>query len=443
MSPKNSVNFKANQPHSLAYLSILAALMSFSTPQVMAEDTDLPTDEQSDSTGAEKGDRLMISPYFKNLSLGNTYRFSSSGGKRPYRFSIVSGGGTINPSTGDFTASSNITGTTIIKVRDALGNIAKASIMVRGPLKLSVPNTKVETGGLVRISAIGGVGGYLFSIPSGIGTINHHTGAYTAPETPGVAAVQVKDSMGNSDVAILNIYDPVRIKPSKLTLSRKSDFNFKFSGGTPPYSFQIESGGVGSIDEKTGVFHARAYTGPSTILITDVVGNKAKAEVTVVENLAFNLSQLTLVVRNSFDFKSRVAGGIPPYTFSVEPSQGSLKGTVYTAPNEPGTYTVSVTDSQEQNPNTTTLTVTVNPELTIKTESTTLAKNAKTRFSVTGGVPPYTFSIQSGEGTINESGEYSAPNSTGKTSIRVGDAYGNFATATISVEDLSRREPLF
>ena len=74
--------------------------------------------------------------------------------------------------------------------------------------------------------------------------------------------------------------------------------------------------------------------------------------------------------------------------------------------------------------------------LAISPSSTTVSSNGTIQFSASGGVPPYTFSILSGVGSINSSsGLYTAPATPGTTYVLVTDKQGSTAKATVTNVD--------
>lgn len=72
---------------------------------------------------------LMISPTVASLNVNTSFTFSASGGLVPYTFSIQSGGGNINSSSGSYTAPA-AAGSAVVKVTDALGAIATTNITI-------------------------------------------------------------------------------------------------------------------------------------------------------------------------------------------------------------------------------------------------------------------------------------------------------------------------
>jgi hypothetical protein len=77
---------------------------------------------------------LSISPQFANIQTGGTQQFTAAGGIAPYTFSFVtnSSGGTINASTGSYTAGSASLGFDTIRVTDAFGATADANVTLFG-----------------------------------------------------------------------------------------------------------------------------------------------------------------------------------------------------------------------------------------------------------------------------------------------------------------------
>ncbi len=83
---------------------------------------------------APKAD-MSVNPPTVELLTGQTQTFEASGGLDPYRFSVVAGGGTIDPVTGYYRAPSTGPGPTRIQAEDAQGRKAYADITVRAPAK--------------------------------------------------------------------------------------------------------------------------------------------------------------------------------------------------------------------------------------------------------------------------------------------------------------------
>lgn len=73
------------------------------------------------------------------------FPFGLGGGTPPYVYSIQSGPGTINPTTGEFIASPG-RGTGIVRVTDSLGAYAEASVLVGDPLLLVCDIIQTEMG---------------------------------------------------------------------------------------------------------------------------------------------------------------------------------------------------------------------------------------------------------------------------------------------------------
>ena len=114
--------------------------------------------------------------------------------------------------------------------------------------------------------------------PAGAGGSVDTNGLYTAPATVSAGAstdtLAVTDSLGHAASAKITINQALVLAPATLSLVAHGQKTFAASGGVPPYSFSVMSGGAGgTIDPKTGAYTAPATlasaTSSDTILVTD------------------------------------------------------------------------------------------------------------------------------------------------------------------------------
>ena len=373
---------------------------------------------------------VAISPTTKTLAVDDVFTFTASGGAPPYTYSVTSGSGTINSSTGAYTAPAS-TETDTVKVTDNVGNTATATVTINAALAI-IPATKtLAVNDTFTFTASGGTGSYTYSVTSGSGTINSGTGAFTAPASTETDTVMVTDSFGNTSSATVTINAALTILPSTpVTLAVNDQHTFSASGGVGTYTYSVTVGS-GTINSSTGVYTAPATTETDTVKVTDSLGNTSTNTVTVNAALAISPTTKTLAVNDTFTFTA--TGGVLPYTYSVTSGSGAINSSTgaYTAPASTETDTVKVTDSLG---NTSTSTVTINAALAISPMTKTLAVNDGFTFTASGGVGSYTYSVTSGSGSINSgTGAYTAPASTETDTVKVTDTYGNTSTATVTI----------
>lgn len=149
---------------------------------------------------------LQISPTNQSLGINTTQAFSTTGGVPPITFSIVSGVGAINASSGVYTAP-GVAGTATLRATDALSNISNATVSVFASLGISPATASISINGSVSFSAAGGTGPYVFSIFSGSGAINSSSGVFTAPAVAGTTVVRVTDAasaIADATISIIN-----------------------------------------------------------------------------------------------------------------------------------------------------------------------------------------------------------------------------------------------
>ncbi|GIL18537.1 MAG: hypothetical protein BroJett040_22880 [Oligoflexia bacterium] len=372
-------------------------------------------------------DVLAISPSSKTVAVNNSVSFSASGGVAPLVYSIVSGGGSINSSTGVFTAPAG-SGSVTVRVTDAINNTSDAVMTVNPALQISPASITLAVNNSTTFTATGGVGTYTYSIQSGGGSINSATGAFIAPASSGSVTVQVADTLGNTSDAVVTVNPALQISPASIALAVNNIHTFTASGGVGTYTYSIQSGG-GTINSATGVFTAPAGAGSVTVRVTDALNNTSDAVVTVNPALQISPTAKTLAVNNIHTFTA--SGGVGTYVYSA--SAGNINSATgeFTAPATSGSVSVTVTDSLS---NTSQATVTVNPALSITPTTVTLATGNTQSFAGVNGVSPYQFSMLSGTGSIHlTSGLYAAPPTTGTEIVRITDSLFNTSDATITV----------
>lgn len=142
---------------------------------------------------------LSISPTSKNLMVGNSATFSASGGTQPYTFSLLSGIGTVDSSSGLYTAPGSM-GTASVRVTDAAGQTSDATLTIFPALQMTPSSMSMTAANLTSasFSASGGVPPLNYSIFSGPGSIQSSSGLYTATTQSGSSSVRVTDAVGNS-----------------------------------------------------------------------------------------------------------------------------------------------------------------------------------------------------------------------------------------------------
>ena len=291
----------------------------------------------------------QISPKSVNLSQNTTCKFQGKDGEPPYVFSIQSGNGTIDSSTGIYT-SPGTTGNDVILLTDSGGRTDTASVAVNTPLSINPEVVYVQVGKPQAFSSAGGVPPYTYTVISGGGSFASNI--YTAPPSPGSVVIRVTDNSGSTRNAAVHVVaaDIPIITPAVVTLTVGDTQVFTATGGSGSYTYSILSGGTGSIDPGTGLYTATAV-GNAVVRVTDSGLNTSDAAVTVNAAGADPLriipdTYMQIYENDNYTFSAE--GGRSPYTYTIDPPN---KGTIspstgyYVADGTPGEVEVIVTDS--------------------------------------------------------------------------------------------------
>ncbi|MFO0751118.1 MAG: EGF domain-containing protein [Myxococcota bacterium] len=307
-------------------------------------------------------------------------------------------------------------------------SVALAGVgVVPEALEIGPADAALAPGYALTFAAVGGVEPYSFSVASGGGTF---AGAvYTAPLEVGTAVVRVTDHVGATRETSVTIGLALAIGPSSLALAVGNSATFSASGGVGPYSFSLVAPSDGSLvgAGATATYTAPAAPGGATVRVTDSFGMSADALVTVGPALAIDPPAVTLPVRGTRQFTT--SGGVAPVTLSIAAGGGSLQAGLFTAPSTAQTVVVRATDARG---NLADATVTVVPPLALSPTDVLLAVGNSQTFVASGGAGGYSFSVI-GDGSVDAVGVYTAAAAPGGATVRVSDAIGGHADASVTV----------
>ncbi len=395
---------------------------------------------------------VTISPASATLAPKASRAFAAAGGSGTgwaWSLATNASGGTIDATTGAYTAGATGDVTDVVRVVDSFGNTASVSVSITSGVSILPPAVALAPKASQTFTATGGSGtGYVWSLwtnASGA-TINVTTGVYTAGATGLVTdVVRVVDSLGNTASVNVTVTSGPWLVPSSATLAPKASQTFTLSGGSGSgytWSFVTNASGA-TLSSTTGSsnnYTAGATGGVNDVLeVTDSLGNTASVSIAVTAGVAISPATATVNAGTARSFTASGGSGTG-YVWSlatnasgggIDPSTGA-----YTAGATGGvTDVVRVTDSLG---NTATANVTVTAGVSIVPSTAVLAPKASQTFGALGGSGlGYAWSLPTNGsgGTINAtSGAYQAGATGGVTDVvRVVDSLGNAATASITV----------
>ena len=389
---------------------------------------------------------LLISPANVVLLVGGTQQFTAAGGAGlGYVFSLQTNasGASITPE-GAYTAGNNGGTVDVVRVTDASGVTATATVQVGQPttaLVISPTNTTVAPKALRSFTASGGVAPYTFTLLSNAsGGVVTPSGNYTAGTKGGVVdVIRLSDSAGNAVNATVAVGPSITIAPAQPAAPPRGSVSFSATGGSGgAYVWAItKNGSNGSIGASTGSYTAGSGASTvDTVQVTDSLGNKASVNVSVGGGLAISPANPTTTTRGAIAFSAVGGSGSYTWSFTTAPSGGTIDAAsgAYVAGATGNTVdTVHVQDSVG---NSSSVQVTVGPGLTISPPGATVIAGGTVAFGGAGGSGTgYTFTLATNAsgGTVGADGVYIAGGAAGVDVVRLSDSLGGTADATITV----------
>jgi hypothetical protein len=380
--------------------------------------------------------RLFISPYGSSVVVGGAVQFTTGGGSPPVTWSLKTNnsGGSIDPSTGIYTAGTTAA-TDTVKAVDTQGNLSTAPVHAVGVLGITPTTAQTVVGYGVTFSTTGGTSPYNWGLSTNqTGGSVDSSGNYTAGSTPGTDIVQVTDGSGQSASASVSANAALTIAPSSTTLIVGDTQPFTTTGGLAPITWSLSQDHSGGSVDTSGNYTAGMAAGNDHVQAVDALGETVSATVVVVDMLTVNPASQDVMVNQTAQFAG--VGGKSPYSWlllttntggSIDPSSG-----IFTAASTTGTDTVQVTDSLNR---TATATITVVPLLTLSPTTLKILPNHTQAFTASGGLGPMTWTIptNSSGATIDSNGNYTAGPSLGSDLIQVTDSLGDAANASVTV----------
>ena len=340
------------------------------------------------------------------------------------------------------------------------------------PVSGTLPGGQTNQLYFLTLTAAGGSGSYSWSIasqtaglnmgpPSAAGaTFNLIGTPQVANAAPGLSLIVTltDTTTGQQQQAIylIPVISTLSMTPSTTSIATAiggfPSASISVSGGQPPYTFSIggqpagvnigSGGSLSGSPTQAGTFYA-------VVSVTDSAGTSAATPITI-NVLGVTTSTLPNGMAGQFYSGSVGAtGGTSAYSFSATglpsglsmSSSGSLTGTTQAN----GTFTISVTVASGGLSATSGVSLTIAKPLPLSISSTSLLSATVSvpysqSFSGTGGVPPYTWTVNSGslpQGlSMSASGIISGtPVTVGTVSfgVQATDAAGAIVTATTSI----------
>jgi len=421
----------------------------------------------------------------------------AAGGVTPYSWSISAGnlppGLSLNSSTGLISGTPTATGTYnfTAKVTDS-GNPQQVAtqaltIIINGALQITttqLPSGVLNQSYSASVTATGGIQPYSWtisagSLPAGL-SLNGSTGQITGtPTALGTSnfTVKVTDSespavsvTANLSITINNS-QPLQVTttglPTGVIGAPYNNAYLQATGGTPPYTWSISAGSLPpglSLTASTGQISGTPTTTGTYNFTAKVVDSSnpqqsATANLSITINPALTITTTSVpggTVGTSYNQNVQASGGVQPYNWSI--LNGSLPpglslstnnnvGNISGIPTTTGTYnfTIQVTDNDGDTASEG-LSISISQGQPLAITTTSLPGGDKDWYynsylNASGGVPPYTWSVQSGSlpGGISlnsQSGDISgSPTATGTSdfTIAVTDSENPAVTATASL----------
>lgn len=393
------------------------------------------------------GAALTVSPPSVSVVPRQARTFVAVNGVGPFTWSPATtpSGGSVSglPDGGGAYAAGAMGGVTdTVRVTDAVGNMATATVTVGPGVSLSPSSGSVPPRGQLVFTAQGGSdAGFVWSMASSAGGSVDDAGLYRAAPTGNVVeAVRVTDSLGNIATAAITVAGGVVVSPDTVTVAPGSSVVFGARGGsdagfTWSLATNASDGGVGAL---SGVYRAGSIGSRLDVVqAADSLGNTGTATVTVSAGVSISPQTAATPPLGTIPFTA--TGGVgAPYVWSLtaNPSGGSVNAAgLYTAGAIEAVDTLRATDG---NGNVATVQITVTNALTITPSLVTLPPRDSLAFRATGGsMTGFTWALvtnNSGASFDGGTGFYVA-GATGSVtdSIRVTDSLGATAMATITI----------
>jgi len=409
------------------------------TTQVIVQDSNRFTARTSNISV----DQLTLSPLSAVLDIGQSLQFTPGGGVPPYTF-ISSNTNAIQVDSVSGVVTAMAPGQGLIIVQDSNGLALQSGlveVIFIPDLALSAPLSPLSVGDVFKFNAEGGIPPYVFgSLDASIATIDTNNGTMKALRS-GFAQIYVEDASGTrvtrTDIEIQSI----QVFSTADTMRINETQSLNVLGGTPPYEWRVTNSLVASIDIN-GVLTALSG-GSIKVTVMDIEGNLAATDIILIsESRALNLLPIESIYATGQQFQLSVQGGTPPYSWTVSNAAVlSINQSTQTATAlGEGVSFISVTDAMGE---TVTSNVIEVRTINIFPETTQYLVNDTVQFSATGGVDPYTWSVDNLTlASINSTGSFRAMVA-GLVKVTVQDAEGIKKTVNITINSGSELLPFF